>query len=105
MCICCDASKICHHERPARLWSQEDLKYVVDSVIILHNMCIYYEQGMEELSIDDYENATHANLDNNRDVPAIQELIQRHREIQSRSSNKQLKNDLIEHVWNMHTTQ
>jgi hypothetical protein len=27
----------------ARLWSQEDLKYIVDRVIILHNMCIIYE--------------------------------------------------------------
>jgi predicted hydrolase (HD superfamily) len=83
---------------PARLWSQEDLKYIVDCVIILHNMGIFYEQGLEELSIEDYENATHANLDNNRDVPAVQELIQRHREIQSHPSNEQLKNALIEHV-------
>jgi hypothetical protein len=89
---------------PDRLWSQEDLKYIVDCVIILHNMGIFYEQGMEELSIEDYENATRANLDNNRDVPTVQELIQRHQEIQSRLSNEQLKNDLIEHVWNMHAT-
>jgi hypothetical protein len=61
-------------------------------------MGIYYEQGMEELSIDDYENATRANLDNNRDVPVVQELIQKHREVQSRPSNEQLKNDLIKHV-------
>jgi hypothetical protein len=31
--------------------------------------------------IEDYENVTRANLDNNRDVPTIQALIQRHREI------------------------
>jgi hypothetical protein len=56
---------------PARLWSQEDLKYIVDCVIILHNMGIFYEQGMEDLRIEDYENATRGNLDNNRDVPAV----------------------------------
>jgi hypothetical protein len=55
----------------ARLWSQEYLKYIVDCVIILHNMGILYEQGMEELSIDDYENATRGNLDNDRDVTAF----------------------------------
>jgi hypothetical protein len=87
---------------PARLWSQEDLKYIIDCVVILNNMGIIYEQGMEELRIEDYENATCANLDTNRDVPTVQELIQRHLEIQSRPSNEQLKNDLIEHVWNMH---
>jgi hypothetical protein len=83
------------------LWSQEDLKYIIDYVIILNNMGIIYEQGME-LRIEDYKNATCANLDTNRDVPAVQELIQRHLEIQSHPSNEQLKNDLIEHVWNMH---
>jgi hypothetical protein len=60
---------------PARLWSQKDLKYIIDCVIILHNMGIFYKQGMKVLRIEGYENATHANLDNNRDVPAIQELI------------------------------
>jgi hypothetical protein len=87
----------------ARLWSQEYLKYIVDCVIILHNMGILYEQGMEELNIDDYENATRENLDNDRDVTAFKELIQR-RQIQSRPSNEQLNNDLTEHVWNIHGT-
>jgi hypothetical protein len=41
-------------------------------------MGIYYEQDIEELSIDGNDNATHANLDNNIDVPAVEELIQRH---------------------------
>jgi predicted hydrolase (HD superfamily) len=66
---------------PARLWSQDDLKYIVECVIILHNMCIFYEQGKEDLRIEDYENATRGNLDNNRDVPVVQELIQRHQQI------------------------
>jgi hypothetical protein len=30
-------------KRPARLWNQEDIKYIVDCVIILHNMSILYE--------------------------------------------------------------
>jgi hypothetical protein len=48
---------------PARLWSQEDLKYIVDCVIILHNMDIFYEQGMEDLRIEDYENDPKAPTD------------------------------------------
>jgi hypothetical protein len=67
-------------------------------------MGIFYEQGMDDLRIEYYENATRENLDNNRDVPAVQELIQRHRQIQNRPSNEQLKNDLIDHVWNIHGT-
>jgi hypothetical protein len=79
---------------PARLWSEVD----VDCVIILHNMAIVYEKDMEQLRIEDYENATRAMLDTNIDVPAVQELINRHRQIQSRPTSEQLKNDLIEHV-------
>jgi hypothetical protein len=84
---------------PARLWSQVDMKYIVDCVIILHNMTIVYEKDMEQLRIEDYENAT---LDTNRDFPDVQELINRHRQIQSRPASEQLKNYLIEHVWNLH---
>jgi hypothetical protein len=89
-------------KRPARLWSEVDLKYIVDCVIILHNMVILYEKDMEQLQIEDYENATRATLDTNRDVPAVQELINRHRQIQSCPASEQLRNDLIEHVWNLH---
>jgi hypothetical protein len=34
-----------------------DLEYIVDCVIILHNMGIMYEQGMEELQPEDYDDA------------------------------------------------
>jgi hypothetical protein len=56
---------------PARVWNQEDLKYIVDCVIILYNMGILYERGMEQLRIEDYEEATHPRLDPNRNVPDI----------------------------------
>jgi hypothetical protein len=80
---------------PARLWSQEDLKYIVDCVIILHNMGILYEQGMEDLRIENYKNTTCGNLDNNRDVPAVQELIQKHQQIQSHLSNEHNHDGLL----------
>jgi hypothetical protein len=34
---------------PARVWNQEDLKYIVNCVIILRNMGILYELDMEQL--------------------------------------------------------
>jgi hypothetical protein len=48
-----------------RHWSVEDLKYIVDFVIILHNMGIGYESGMEELRIEDYDDAIRPSLDPN----------------------------------------
>jgi hypothetical protein len=85
---------------PTRLWNPHDLKYIVDCFVILHNMGILYERVMEELRIEDYEEATLPTLDPNRNVPEVRHLIQRHRLIQSRLGNEQLKADLIEHVWN-----
>lgn len=85
---------------PARLWNPVDLKFIVDCVVILHNMGILYDRDSEELRIEDYEDATPPNLNPNRNVPEVRELIERHRLIQSRLGNEQLKADLIEHVWN-----
>ena len=85
---------------PARRFSPVALKYIVDCVIILHNMGIEYEKGMEELRIEDYDDATRPTLAPNRNIPEILRLIARHRQIQSWSANEQLKADLIEHVWN-----
>jgi hypothetical protein len=62
-------------------------------------MGILYERGMEQLRIEDYEEATQPRLDPNRNVPDVQQLIQRHRQIQSKATNEQLKLDLLEHVW------
>ena len=85
---------------PARKFNPIAQKNIVDCVIILHNMGIDYEKGMEELRIEDYVDATRPRLDPNRNVPEIRQLIARHRQIQSRPANEQLKADLIEHVWN-----
>jgi hypothetical protein len=63
-------------------------------------MGIDYGKGMEELRIEDYDDATRLWLDPNRNVPEIRQLIAWHRQIQSRQANEQLKTDLIEHVRN-----
>jgi hypothetical protein len=39
-------------------------------------MGILYERGMEQLRIEDYEEATQPRLDPNRNVPDVQQLIQ-----------------------------
>jgi hypothetical protein len=35
-------------KRPSRLWNLMDLKFIVDCVVVLHNMDIYYERDMDE---------------------------------------------------------
>jgi hypothetical protein len=79
-----------------------DLKVIVDCVIILHNMDIMYEQGMEELQIEDYNDASVPTLSANRNMPEVGGLIAWHHCIQSRPAHEQLKADLVEHVWSLY---
>jgi hypothetical protein len=87
-------------KRPSKIWSPEDMKFIVDCVIILHNMGIKFEQDVSQLHIEDYEGATQPNISANRNVPEVEALIDAHRRIRSRLANEQLKLDLVEHVWN-----
>jgi hypothetical protein len=45
----------------ARNWNPIDLKFIVDCVIILHNMGTEYEHGMEPIRIEDYEGGSRPN--------------------------------------------
>jgi hypothetical protein len=90
---------------PARLWSQEELKYTMDCIVILHNMAIHYERHMNPLRIEDYVGASPPRLDSNRNVPAVRELIAKHRQIQSQPGHHELKQDLMQHVWARYATE
>jgi hypothetical protein len=66
---------------PTKLWDVYDLKYIVDCVIILHNMDIMYEQGMEELHLEDYDDASVPTLSANRNMPEVRRIIAWHHHI------------------------
>jgi len=83
---------------PARFWHPEDMEFIVNCVIILHNMGIKYERG-PGLPIEEYEGYTRPNIPTHRDVPEIQALIAQHKRIECRATNERLKRDLIQHVW------
>jgi hypothetical protein len=85
-----------------RLWDVYDLKYIIDCVIILHNICIMYEQGMEELQPEDYDDASMPTLNANRNTSEVRRLIAWHCRIQSHPAHEQLKADLVEHVWSLY---
>jgi hypothetical protein len=74
--------------------------------ILLHNMIIddaqdeeddfsYHQVGTRELTPEDYQN---------RDPLLLEEFLQIHKEIEDRSSHEQLRNDLIEHLWTIHSS-
>jgi hypothetical protein len=74
--------------------------------ILLHNMIIddaqdeeddfsYHQVGTRELTPEDYQN---------QDPLLLEEFLQIHKEIEDRSSHEQLCNDLIEHLWTIHSS-
>jgi hypothetical protein len=85
-------------KRPSRQWNPMDLKFIVDCVVVLHNMGIHYERDMDELGMEDYEEATLPSLSQNSNVPEVAALINHHQMIRSHSAHDRLKADLIEHV-------
>jgi hypothetical protein len=71
----------------------------MDCIVLLYNMGIHYERNMNLLAIQDYVGASEPRLDDNRNAPAVRELIEKHKKIQSRQGHEQLKQDLTHHVW------
>jgi hypothetical protein len=91
---------------PARWWSKEDLWFIMQACVILHNMIIederdeeddfnYHQEGMRELTPEDYQD---------RDPILLEEFLRIHKEIKDRSSHEQLRNDLVEHLWAIHSS-
>lgn len=77
----------------------------MDCVIILHNIGIEHESGMEDIRIEEYDGASYPSLDDNMNVREILELIEYHNRIHSRLGHEQLKTDLIEHVCHLHRSE
>jgi hypothetical protein len=91
---------------PARWWSKEDLWFIMQACVILHNMIIederdeeddfnYHQEGTRELTPEDYQD---------RDPNLLEEFLMIHKEIVDRSSHEQLRNDLVEHLWAIHSS-
>jgi hypothetical protein len=86
---------------PTRWLSKDDLWYIMQVCVILHNMIIederdeeddsnYHQEGMKELTHGDYQNC---------DPLLLEEFLKIHQEIEDKSSHEQLHNDLVEHLW------
>jgi len=87
---------------PARMWYPTNLKYIMDCCVILHNMAVEDERGMNQLDKDDYQSTEPVPQMLPKHSPTIEQLSDNHKQIESRSTHYQLQEDLIEHVWAQH---
>ena len=80
---------------PARFWDKKTLKNIMTCCVILHNMIIEDERGLDlELSYDNVG----SRVKPARDPDHIQAFLQTYREIEDANTHTQLRRDLIDHI-------
>ena len=89
---------------PARMWSHKKLNAIMRACVILHNMVIEDERDIYVNPEDTqgFEGADDPPVSQNRDVPAIDKLINTYNCIKSKETSTQLQQDLIEHIWGLY---
>ncbi|KAL6643200.1 hypothetical protein ACP70R_021381 [Stipagrostis hirtigluma subsp. patula] len=92
--------------RPARLWSTRTIKRIMQACVILHNM-IVEDEGVEmaeqPLDLNDMPGTSivlppEVNKGSNSN-PCFNDIRRRNAAVRARAIHTQLKNDLVEHIW------
>ncbi|XP_012699996.1 uncharacterized protein LOC105913484 [Setaria italica] len=92
-------------KRPARLWKRDDVVNIMQACIILHNMIVEDEKELVKIPLDLNDNPSATIVlppevrTSDDPNPCFVEVLRRNKVIRARSTHKQLKNDLVEHIW------
>ena len=88
---------------PSRFWSKKVLHDIMTSCIILHNMIIEDERDVNP-TIEERVEVPNVEVEMAGDEDArFQQFLARHRQIKNRDAHIELRNALIEHLWNEYT--
>jgi hypothetical protein len=91
--------------RPTRLWKRSDVVNIMEACVILHNMIVEDEKDLVKIPLDLNENPSAIivlppEVSTNRNPnPEFAEVLTRNSAIRDPSTHKQLKKDLVEHIW------
>ncbi|CAN6295279.1 unnamed protein product, partial [Urochloa humidicola] len=81
---------------PVRFWDQETLWRIMTACVIMHNMIIEDERGQpEDFEYEDMGDRVEPEHNEDR----IKTFLEMHRKIEDREAHDQLRDDLIEHLW------
>jgi len=90
---------------PARLWKRNDVVNIMQVCVILHNMIVEDEKELVRIPLDLNENPSATIVlppevsTNENPNPCFAEVLNRNSPIRASSTHKQLRNDLVEHIW------
>jgi len=81
---------------PARFWDKRTLKNIMTCCVILHNMILEDERGM---NLEFFYDNVGSRVKPARDPNRIRAFLQTYKEIENADTHFQLQEDLIEHHW------
>ena len=84
---------------PARFWDKKTLSNIMTCCVILHNMIIEDERG---LNLEFFYDNVGSRVKPSRNPDRIQAFLETYRKIEDAHGHTQLQHDLIEHIWQLH---
>jgi hypothetical protein len=84
---------------PARFWDKETVINIMTCCVILHNMIIEDERG---LNLPCFYDNVGTRVRPKRNPNRLEGFLQTYQEIEDKATHKQLLNDLIQHHWQLH---
>ena len=87
---------------PGRIWDRETLALIVRACVIMHNMIVEDERVLDP--DERFPDAPNDNVQPSHGTPTrtLAEFIEASKKIRDKPTHFQLKEDLIEHLWNRH---
>ena len=86
---------------PARIWDTETLALIMRACVIMHNMIAEDERVVDP--DERFENGgENVQPSHGKPTRTLAEFIEAHKKIREKETHFQLKEDLIEHLWNHH---
>jgi len=87
--------------QPGRIWDRETLALIMRACVIMHNMIVEDERVLDP---DERFPDVGENVQPSHGTPTrtLAEFIEAHKQIRDKPTHFQLKEDLIEHLWNRH---
>ncbi|XP_024318825.1 uncharacterized protein LOC100826180 isoform X2 [Brachypodium distachyon] len=86
---------------PARMWDEEVLHDIITACVIMHNMIVEDErdEGPQDYN---YDNMGEKIIPSHAQTAEFSDFIQNHLDIRNAQVHSQLKDDLVEHLWQIY---
>jgi hypothetical protein len=83
---------------PARFWDKKTLVNIMKCCVILHNMILEDERG---LNLPCFYDNVGTRVQSERNSSRVQAFLEAHRQIENEKTHAQLRDDLVEHHWQL----